>query len=319
MGTTFSIAARAEKAASFLSTSYTGIGTNALLEILAEEGITDDAKGFSLLESSAVTLEDLVGILGTRFPEIKKIPLKAAAGALKGTDLVKQEPVPAVPTIPVLPPETFAKIMRPIQQWDDRLLLEQFIKDRDPEIEAELDRRAQRNKFIVLKPGKFEPGKEEIDVEKSLGLLKMARKRTTPGTIPNGSIFSLVYRITELNPQDRISELCPICGETLYQGYCEKCQSSFAGMDDDSRAYAKLVADSVNFNAKSFSDRKALLASAMKGLEDLRQTWPMIAQTFDDLKLTNSLPKLRIIGNRPSTVADPYHVGGVRMTGNKSF
>jgi hypothetical protein len=124
-----------------------------------------------------------------------------------------------------------------------------------------------------------------------------------------------VYRITELNPDDRIVELCPICGEILYKGYCSKCELDFSGVGDDERSYVKLISNSEKFNARSHSDRKAVHASASKGLEDLRTTWPSIAPTFDDLKLTNSLPKLRMIKNIPATqVADPFHVSG-----NRSF
>jgi hypothetical protein len=123
-----------------------------------------------------------------------------------------------------------------------------------------------------------------------------------------------VYRITELNPDDRIVELCPICGEILYKGYCPKCELDFSGVGDDERSYVKLISNSEKFNAKSHSDRKAVHASASKGLEDLRITWPSIAPTFDDLKLTNSLPKLRMIKNIPATqVADPFHVSGNRQ------
>lgn len=317
MGTSFSIAPRADKAAQLLSVSVSEV-----LSALSDEGVTDDVKGFALLEAASTTVEDLSAMLIVRFPEAKKIPVKAAAAALKGTDMASKEPTSSQ-FLPVVGSEqTMAalKMMRPIQQWEDRLLLEQFAVAREVEVEQELDRRAQRNKFIVLKPGKYEAGKEEIDLEKSLELLKVARKRTTPGTIPNGSIFSLVYRVTELNPADRVIEMCPICGETMYQGYCEKCQASFAGMDDDARAYVRLVSESASFNPQSFSDRKAVIASALKGVEDLRNTWPSIAQTFDDLKLTNSLPMLRVIQTRPPTaVADPYHVGGVRISGNRSF
>jgi len=273
--------------------------------------------GLSLLNASSTTIDDLVQILSQKFPEVKRIPLKGAAAALKGSDNVLPQEPPSGPSMQVKADEAL-KMMRPIAQWEDRMLLETFAKTRDSELEQELDRRAQRNKFVVLKPGKYEPGKEEINLETSLQLLKTARKRTTPGTIPNGDIFSTVYRITELDPTDRIIELCPICGETLYQGYCEKCQSSFLGVDDDSRSYVKLIVGSSNFNPKSFSDRKAVIVSARKGIEDLKHSWPSLAQAFDEAKLTNSLPKLRVITNRPSTVADPFHVDGNRSFGNRT-
>ena len=75
----------------------------------------------------------------------------------------------------------------------------------------------------------------------------------------------------------------------------------------------KLVVNCEKFNVKSHSDRKAVHASASKNLSDMRITWPSISPTFDDLKATNSLPKLRMIKNMPAVqVADPFHVSGNR-------
>jgi hypothetical protein len=309
----FSIAPRAEKAAQILK-----ISPQEVLKLLADEGLTDDVSGFSILNSSSTTVEDLAQIFLSH-TEAKKIPAKAAAAVLKGSDKISQTEPAAPPSMPVIFTE-LVKMSRPIQQWEDSQLLEQFAKTRDEEIGQELNKRAKGNKFIVLIPGKYEPGQEVIDKDKSLDLLKVARKRTTPGVIPYGDIFSMVYKVTELNLADRIIEICPICGGTLWQGYCESCQISFQGVNDDARAYVKLVTNSASFNPKSFSDRKAVISSALKGVEDLKVTWPSLAHKFDELKFVNDLPKLRIIENRPSTaVADPFHVDGCRISGNRIF
>ena len=332
-----SVSLRAEKAAQILS-----VQPSDLLKVLADEGIADNDAGLELLDSATTTVDDLVDmlmksslqqiptgvILAVSQTSIKKIPAKAAAGVLKDLQ------APAAATVVVnnstmstgTPVGDLAAVVqalrdnRPIEQWDDASVLNQFVQTRSHESEQELDRRSKHQKFIVLKPGKYEPGKEDIDVERTLDLLKQSRKRTTPGVIPIPSGFAVVYQVTALNPQDRIIELCPICGESLYQGYCEKCQVSFADVCDDERAYVRLITESDGFRKDSFSDRKAILASALKGLDDLKVTWPSLAQRFDELKLTNSLPKLRVIENRPSTtVADPYHSNGNRLFGNKAF
>jgi hypothetical protein len=309
---------RAEKAAQTLK-----VESQKLLEVLEDVGITDDPDGFSVLNSPAVTADDLTDILVTHLGA-KKLLAKVAASLLKNpegstVELDKVEVVKPQPNY-VSDIASLLKSNRPIEQWDDRALLDEFIKTRSHESELELDKRAKHQKFVVLLPGKFEPGKEQVDVEATLVLLKMARKKTVPSVIPNGDVFSVVYRVTELNPEDRITEICPICGESLYQGYCEKCQLSFAGVGDDERAYVRMVADSSTFEKKSLSDRRAIHASATKGLEDLKMTWPSLAQHFDELKLTNSLPRLRVIENRPSTrVSDPFFVNGQRSFGNRSF
>jgi mRNA-degrading endonuclease YafQ of YafQ-DinJ toxin-antitoxin module len=201
-------------------------------------------------------------------------------------------------------------------QLKDHELLARYVAERDYECERELDLRAKGQPFIVLKDvGKHEPGKEPIDVEESLALLKRARRGKVNNTIvPYGDKVANVYRVTELNMDDRKVELCPICGESLYKGYCEKCEMSFQTIGKFERAYMKLIVDhSGRFQRDSFADRKALHASAVKGLDDLRSTWPSMSKLFDDLKESDDLPKLVIIGNRPSRrVADPFHVAGNR-------
>jgi len=212
--------------------------------------------------------------------------------------------------------EAFVRYLRdsrPIQQLKDRELLELYIAERDYEVEQELHRRARYQHFIILQNGKHEPGKEVIDVEASMDLLRSSRRRTNPAMIPMGDTVVPVYRITELNPEGRLVELCPICGDILYKGYCEKCELNFQGVGDHERAYARLVVDSGKFKKDSHSDRLALWRSASKGIKDMRKTWPSIQKVFDERKLTGDLPKLRVMENRPSSqVADPFHVAGNR-------
>lgn len=206
--------------------------------------------------------------------------------------------------------------LRPIPTYKDRELLEKYASVRDYDIERELDLRSRGQPFVVLKDGeKREPGKEVIDIDYSMDLLKRARRGKVNSTIvPYGNKVANVYRITELNMDDRKVELCPICGETLYKGYCEKCELNFQAIGKDERSYMRVIIDhSISFQRGSFADRKALHASATKGLGDLRATWPSVSALFDDLKETDSLPKLVLIENRPSrTIADPFHVAGNR-------
>jgi hypothetical protein len=122
-----------------------------------------------------------------------------------------------------------------------------------------------------------------------------------------------VYRITELNPEDQIVEICPFCGEITYKGYCEKCNSDFNGTGDDEKSYIKLITETESFDKNSRSDRQDVLRSAGKGIVDLRKTWPRVSKRFDELKLLNDLPKLRKSKNLPSQrPADPFYVSGNR-------
>ncbi len=299
-----------------------------LTEDLNKAGISSDSTGESLLNASTTTVEDLVGILEAGCANsVPNLKLKAAASVLKGNSLTKTT-TPNDNKMPVVQADADQKTLvevlkeqRPIANWSDRDLLERYSKDREHQVEQELNRRAKQQNFIVLVDGKFfEPGKEEIEIDVSLDLLKSARKRTNPSMIPHGDKVVQVYKITELNIEDRLVELCPICGELLFRGYCEKCLSNFVGVGDEERAYVKLIADSENFSSESRADRRDVVVSAKKGLEDLKKTWPSVWKEFDKLKLLLRLPKLRLLQSRPSTtVADPFFQDGNRAFGHKKY
>jgi len=308
---------RVVKAASIL-----GIPTKVIEKKLAENGVKDNEYGIKLLESSVVSVEDIVRVLGKIIGYEQSLSLKAAASILKGQDPFFKATMEigntytdnyANTTTTVL--VNALKDLRMISQMKDRELVELFMMEHSIEVEGELQKRSRNNPFVILRDEKHAPGQVLIDLEQTLFQLHRARKGYAVPTMVPGTDGKVVrvYRITELNPDDRIVELCPICGDILYKGYCSKCELNFAGVQDDERAYIHLIARSSNFNAKSHSDRKALHASSTKGLEDLRVTWPSIAPTFDDLKLTNNLPRLRMIKNIPAVqVADPFHVSGNR-------
>jgi hypothetical protein len=299
-----------------------GAPAKVIEERLTESGVKDNEYGIKLLESSVVSDEDIMKVL-SKIPGYEHdLSLRAAASILKGKDPFSKETIEITGTSTGNYANTTAAVLvnalkdlRTISQMKDRELLELFMAEHSIEVEGELHKRSRNNPFVILRDEKHAPGELLIDLEQTLFQLHRARKGYAVPTMVPGTDGKVVrvYRITELNPDDRIVELCPICGDILSKGYCSKCELNFAGVQDDERAYAKLVTSSGNFNVKSHSDRKALHASASKGLSDMRVTWPSITPTFDDLKLTNNLPKLRMIKNIPAVqVADPFHVSGHR-------
>lgn len=298
--------------------------TTKLKEVLSAIGIEEDDDGLKYLNSRVVSQEDLIESLKKVFVDKGMFCIKAAAMYLKGNDPFEEE-VPQVikPEIPVSSDTSGAAIIefiqanKPIGQMTDQDLLTMWMKNRDEAMEQELNRRAKGQPFIVLMPGKHLPGKENLDVALTLELLKAARKRTNSTISPrDDGTFATVYRITELNINERIIELCPICGEILWKGYCNGCDSMFANVGDDERAYVNLVANSGRMNPKSSSDRKALVISAGKGIDSLKADWPILAAIFDELKATENLPKMKKIADRPSVmpteIKDPFHVYGKR-------
>lgn len=324
-----SFSTRVSKAAEIL-----GSNPEVISEILKNEGIDDSPTGLAVLDSPTTTIMDITDILYLKWVNIPKLKMKAAASFLKGEGFARpqEESTLSTPSKPFIV-TTFVDAMkglRPIQQWNDTELLEKYDQNRDTEIEQELHKRSLGRNIIVLK-GKDEKGREIIDVENSLELLKMARKKVTPSYLPLGAdgVVTPIYPILSLNMDDRIIEICPICGEALFKGYCSHCELSFGspgpngigsiGVGDDERAYMKLVCECGKFNANSYADRKALYASATKGLEDLKKTWPSIIQKFEELRLTNSLPKLRVIASRPTQVKDPFFADGNRAFGQRTY
>ena len=317
---------RFEEASKILKVSKAGLIT----VLNSQLGISTDDESLQLLDAETTTEKVISDILESAYPKLAAL---AAGAILKGRDPFKKSDNPIINTVTITSNEAtqrsdefsgsiisnqfveLAKALKPVQQWDDKALLENFITTRSEESEIELDRRAKHQKFVVLKnPAtknlkRYEPGQEEIDVETSLKLLKDSRKRTIPGIIPIQGGFAIVYQITALSIQDRLIEICPICGETLYEGFCEKCQLNFADVGEDERSYIRLISESGQFRKDSLSDRTAILTSALKGIDDLKITWPSLIQKFDELKLTGNLPKLKIIETRPSSKpADPFHV-----------
>lgn len=315
-----SVTVRFEKAAESLKLQISEVPT--LKESLSEHGIEENEDGLRYLNSRVISQEDLIEILTKSFDGKGKFCIKAAAMYLKGIDPFEEE-IPQVvkPEIPVSGESTSATIIefiqanKPIGQMTDAELLTMWDKSRDDNLESELSRRAKGQSFIVLKPGRHLPGKEKIDIEYTLELLKSARKRSNPTIVPyEGNTFATVYKITELNVSDRIIELCPICGEILWKGYCSACDSNFAGVGDDERAYANLIANSGKMNPRSASDRKALVTCASKGIDALTNDWPSLSVNFQLLRDTGNLPKLKKIADRPAQipVQDPFGVSGNR-------
>jgi len=297
-----------------------------ILKCLDDMGISDDAVGLKLLEAATTTELDLDSALTGSFEnETKHLQRKAAAAILKGKDPFDDKPEVKVTASDGSPhesasvAETVAKAFkesRPIEQLKDREVLEIFAEDHDAAAERVLDQRAKGQRFIVLKSkdDDTEPGDEEIDIEESLKLLKKSRRMKIPTMIPGpGNKIYHVYKLSELDMDERVVEICPICREVLFRGYCESCQINFSDVGEESRAYMYLVVDEGGIRTDSFGDRKALFASAIKGLNDLRQTWPSVEPKFRSLKLADDLPRLKMVKNLPSDrMADPFHLSGNR-------
>lgn len=312
------VMSRAEKAAGILS-----IPTADMLDLVKELfGVEDNDFGVQLLDADTTEEEYICQVLGGQLlsgdKKNSELKIKAAAAFLKGRDpfAKKEEGIQEGMAKVSSTSEGQAlagllKSMRTVDSMSDRELLEEFSKDPDHKTEQELNKRSGGQFFVVLKEGT--EGKDcQIDINSSLSLLKKTRKMVVPSMIPHpedpNKIIE-IYRITQLNPEDSIVELCPFCDEIMYKGYCPKCNANFAGVGDEERAYVRLASEKETFDVKSASDRRAILVDAMKGLEELRKNWPGSSIRFRELKALGDLPKLRKKRTLPSVkMADPFNL-----------
>jgi hypothetical protein len=295
--------------------------------VKATFGIELNAEGLQMLDAQTTTEQVIVEMLsGYGFP---KLCLLATSAILKGRDPFSKENVKSIyqegSGVSVKNDLTvegsviahefveLTKNLRDPKQMKDKELLEMFNEDRDYEVLNELHKRAGFQFFVVLKPGQEGKVKKDIDIEMSLDLLKRSRRMTNPSLVRQGETFVNIYRITELDPEDQIVELCPFCGEIVYKNFCEKCSADFGNTGDDEKVFIKLVTEMESFDKNSLSDRRAVLASASKGLDDLRKTWPRVNKKYEELKVIGELPKLKKNRSLPSSKpADPFHVSGNR-------
>jgi len=289
-----------------------------ILEALQEEGIEDNDEGLMLLDAETTSEDYLAECIKTALESPKynrKVPLlklRAAAAILKGKNPFAK---PEMATKEV-PEGTLTstivealKAQRPIEQLKDKELIELFQEDRDDKIAQELNRRANGLPFIVLAPGKTNAGQEKINIDATADLLKRARKGAAQQNIviEEGSVP--VYKISELDPESLVNEVCSICEERdLYRGYCDKCNMLFTGLSDDVKKFMILVARSSGFSRKTASDRKSLYETAKKGLEALMSEWPTVTKEFKRLQAIDELPKFRRARSTPSILKDPFYI-----------
>lgn len=310
------LSSRCEKAAQIL-----GISEQQVSDALVKAGIEQSDDGAKLLDASTTTesvlAEEVLADLG---PKLKR---SAAAAILKGRDPFSSTEESSTATSSSGTTQTMAwdgtkealKSLVPVSQWKDRDVLEAFDKDRESQFEQELDRRAKGQRFIVLESGDEDAsrGNEPIDIELSLQLLKKTRRMKIPTIIPgNDQKVRPVYRVTELNIDERVVELCPVCREILFKGYCEACQINWQDVNDNARAYTALIVEEGMINTRSFSDKKALIGNAMNGVPQLRKAWPSADMKYRELKASDNLPKLKMVRSLPEKIQDPFHTAGNR-------
>jgi len=180
------------------------------------------AKPLSMLDSPDVTVENLLRVICKSPKTNNAMKIMKAALQLKGQSL------PEISTDKVdelLRRRDEKQVSPPIslelpEQMDDRALIERYNEKREQEVSWELERRAKGQPFIVLSP-EGERGTENLNIETTFQLLRTSRKRVNPEVLDVGV---QVYRVRDIDRNNRTVDLCNECGDILYKGWCATCR-----------------------------------------------------------------------------------------------
>jgi len=202
------------------------------------------------------------------------------------------------------------KEQRPVGQWKDAELLEAYNQDCDPEVERVLKKKASGSPVIV-----FENEDDGvIDVDASLKCLRMSRRRERmPDTMRFDGKLKRIYRVGEFPAM--VLYQCPFHADViLYDGYCDKDDVEWGGVDYEAMQFARLVKKAGEQPTKH-KDVVGFVEIAEEGVDALKEEYPKIGLEFDELRREDNLPNLkqRHSGSRGS--ADPVRASN----GNRSY
>ena len=271
----------------------------AIWECLAKLGIYDDEISLELLMSEDCKEGDARAI----FCDTGRLPVprfRKIWSILKDGAVAKQDKE----STGGLTKELIDRIT-PIGQFSDKQLLEKYNPTCDMAVLTELKVRSELRPCIVFKD------KESIDVELSLPLLREARRRDVPNVFKDGKQTRKVYRVGEF-PEDTYTR-CPVTGQILFDGYSEKLGVKWEIPYEALQFIALLVNQGVEITPLTARDlQREYLGDGTEpaSMDALRDLFPKIAVTYDELKEIGELPNLKTTLNSRDAKLDPF--GGKR-------
>jgi len=251
--------------------------------VLNYMGITNDDFGLKILEASSTVFDDFqksdwTGVVAIPIPR-----LKIAWSILKGQDPFK---------MPEQNTETFSsnsditavvKQLKPIGQWSDAELVEQYGKNCPMQVEDELSKRSKDRPCMI-----FNEDNASINKEISLILLREARHCPTPSTYLVDKKLYQVYKIGEF-PMNVMYE-CPIHSNVLLvNGYCEDCGQKWSTDDSElhKNVFLRMISETTRIEPIT------LKMYMQQSFEDLIGMFPKILLKFNALKEEGKLPTLK--------------------------
>jgi len=203
------------------------------------------------------------------------------------------------------------KDQRPVGQWKDQELLEAYNQDCDPEVEQVLKKKASGAPIIV-----FENEDEGVvDVESSLKALRMSRRRDRmPDTMRFNGKLKHLYRVGEF--PSMVLFQCPFHPDViLYDGYCDRDDVDWSGVDYETMQFARLVMDADEHPTRHRDVVAFVAIAAEEGIEALKEEFPKIGLYFDELQREDRLPTLKQRHSSARGTADPVR----DSAGNRSY
>lgn len=200
--------------------------------------------------------------------------------------------------------EKLIEANRPVSEWKDEKLIDEYGPDNDFVIE-ELKKRSNGKPFVAYPP--IDSGASEFNKRVTLDMLKEARKHKSAEIhdLKDGDQFYVLKRAGEF--PGMLHSMCPIHDNLLVKDYCSECGEVWHGVDDDARGFIKIMCDE-GAGPKSSLEIKAIIGMAKEGFDKLSSEFPQIHMLYHRLKARNQLPSLKHDGE--SDVKDPFRPGG---------
>ena len=292
---------------------------------LARLGIYKDDESYELLLSADCTEGEARRVFCENGePSIPPVRFKRVWSILKATEVPASEE-PSVDSS-VICPEGFkdglkeigkelAGSFRPIGQWSDADLLNNYNQDCESGVIDELDRRAKGCAFIIFS----NEVEGVVDIDASLRMLREARRgRTLPIHYKMADMLKKLYRVGEF--PGYVMYECPFHpGTMLLEGYCDKCGHTWDAVSYELLQFARVVynlGDAPNRcpGIRQFIN-SAMCHSPSNPFGGLTEDYPKAKLLFDESYLDDTLPSLK---RRMSTTdsnsgsADPFNPGNKR-------
>ena len=214
----------------------------------------------------------------------------------ESTGTVEQKPADSLT-------QQLIQTLKPIGQYSDEELLKQYGPTCDKATEDELKSRSNGRYCIIFKD------KFTVDVEKSLKLIREARRRDVPRTYKDDKKVHKVYYVGEFPEENSIQ--CPVSGDILFDGYSDSLGVKWEIPYEALQFIAVLNRNGITVNAITARDLQKEYKE--NGMDGLRMLYPKIATIYDELKEIGELPNLQCkVNSRTSAKRqDPF--------GNKRF